>query len=288
MWLSQLDEIQRRAVLDLAARAQAADRADPLNEEARLSVSGEGAEHLVASESSATVGYLNWHPVHRTAQVVVDPAHRRRGIGRALVTALAERTGTVRLWSFGDPPEARGFASALGLRPVRELLIMERTLEAAAAMPDRALQGVRLTAFDAATDTGAVLALNAEAFADHPEQGGLTLAGFQARTAEPWFDPDGLILAFDAEGLAGFHWTKRHDAHTGEVYVIAVAPRAQGLGVGWTLLEAGLARMAAIGCRRAVLYVDSAEARAVRMYRRAGFAVAHRHVLYASDPEETS
>ena len=97
------------------------------------------------------------------------------------------------------------------------------------------------------------------------------------------FDPAGLILAFDTDGLAGFHWTKRADPGTGEVYVMAVAPRAQGKGYGRVLLQAGLAHLRETAAHRVVLYVDSAEEVAVRMYDSAGFTLTRRDVLYAPE-----
>jgi mycothiol synthase len=129
--------------------------------------------------------------------------------------------------------------------------------------------------------------VNAEAFAHHPEQGILNADGLTERMAEPWFDPSGLILAWDSDGLAGFHWTKLVDG-TGEVYVIGVAPRAQGRGYGRVLLQAGLSHLARAGADRVVLYVDMAEPVAVRMYESAGFHVAHRDVLYAPEPGSQS
>ncbi len=128
-------------------------------------------------------------------------------------------------------------------------------------------------------DADALLAVNAAAFADHPEQGTFAAADLRARQAESWWDPAGLIVAEDAAGLVGFHWTKRHDAATGEVYVIGVHPRAHGRGLGGALLDAGLAHLAGAGCERVILYVES-DNPAVRLYERAGFRVAHTDVLY--------
>lgn len=285
MWLSQLDPAQVDAVRALSDRARTADAVDPLNEEARFALRGTDARHLIFPRDGRLLGYLQWHPGHGTGQLVVDPDHRRREIGRALVGQLADHVDPVRLWSFRDLPAARAFAAALGLVEVRALLVMTRDLTrpvAAPALPD----GVRLRPFDPARDAEALLDLNARSFADHPEQGGLTMAGLRERLAEEWFDPDGLLLAEDDAGLAGFHWTKRHDQHSGEVYVIAVAPRARGRGIGAALLRAGLAHLAARGCHRAVLYVDSAESGAIQMYERAGFEIAHRDVVHASVPKE--
>ena len=160
---------------------------------------------------------------------------------------------------------------------------MERPL--AGVEPPTVPDGLTLRGYRDA-DAEDLLAVNAAAFAHHPEQGALDANGLAARTAEPWFDPAGLILGFDEAGLAGFHWTKRAEPGTGEVYVIGVAPRAQGRGYGKVLLQAGLAHLQRAGADRVVLYVDMAEPVAVRMYESAGFHVTHRDVLYAPDQEQ--
>ena len=283
-------------MLALAARAAETDGADPLNEEAHFALRDDAAEHLLRYEDGHLAGYLQWQPGYRTAQLVVDPVSRRRGIGRGLVdeliAALRHAQGALRqaqgpshwgIWAFGDLPAAQGFATTLGLAASRGLLVMERPLAGIAtpAIP----QGLTLRGYRD-TDADDLLAVNAAAFSHHPEQGALDAAGLAARTAEPWFDPDGLILGFDHDGLAGFHWTKRAEPATGEVYVIGVAPRVQGRGYGKALLQAGLAHLEQAGADRVVLYVDMAEPVAVRMYESAGFHVAHRDVLYAPDQEQ--
>jgi mycothiol synthase len=325
---NRLTPEQAAGVLALAERAATADGTMPLNEEAHFALRGDSAAaHFLlplADLSAVVVGYLHWQPGYRTAQLVVDPDHRRRGIGRRLVgeldsalrdassvlgrsSASGERiadspeservadspaseraadsptnSGGWGIWAFGDLPAAQGFAVALGLHVARGLLVMERTLAGVTA-PD-VPSGLTLRGFEPA-DAAEFLAVNAAAFAHHPEQGALDSEGFTARRAEPWFDPAGLILGFDDEGLAGFHWTKRV-GETGEVYVIGVAPRAQGRGYGKVLLQAGLAHLADRGAHRVLLYVDMAEPVAVRMYESAGFHVAHRDVLYAPDQEQ--
>ena len=269
----------------LAARAAATDGVGPLNEEAGFALRDDSSVHLLYPEvtnTSAVTGYLQWQSGYRTAQLVVDPEHRRSGIGTHLLAALGDRP-SLGVWAFTDLPAAQSFAKAVGLVPSRSLLIMERSLTGITrpGLP----AGLTLRGYTDA-DAGDLLAVNAAAFAHHPEQGALDAAGLAARVAEPWFDPAGLILGFDDEGLAGFHWTKRVDADTGEVYVMAVAPRVQGRGYGRVLLQAGLAHLHETATGRVLLYVDSAEAVAVRMYESAGFTVTRRDVLYAPKDQE--
>jgi mycothiol synthase len=307
VWTTRLSAEQAAQVLALASRAAEADGAEALNEQAHFALHDSSALHLLVAapgtpghqqsgddSRSALVGYAQWQPAYATAQLVVDPAHRRHGIGRGLLDALRELVAQLPeradagsgpgwgVWAFADLPAARGFASALGLTPSRGLLIMERELDG--IQPPVVPEGFSLRPFEAA-DAEALLAVNAAAFAHHPEQGALDAAGLAARMAEPWFDAAGLILGVDEAGLAGFHWTKRHDAHTGEVYVIGVAPRAQGRGYGRVLLNAGLAHLRETGADHVLLYVDMAEPVAVRMYESAGFHVAVRDVLYAPEHE---
>ena len=135
--------------------------------------------------------------------------------------------------------------------------------------------GFELTTWTDA-DAADWLAVNAAAFAQHAEQGRMTLDDLRARTASPWFDPAGFLLVRDArEGaLAAFHWTKVEDG-VGEVYVVGVAPAYQGRGLGRSVTRAGLAylraRNGAGDVPRVDLYVDGDNAAAIATYRREGF-----------------
>ena len=275
--ITSLTPAQRASVLDLCAAAEAADKVAPLNEEARLQLGRPDALHWVARDGDAVVGYAQWQPANATGQLVVHPDHRRSGHGTSLFAALLADVPEPAVWAFGDLHGAQRFAASAGMVPGRGLHIMERELTD--AVPREAPEGVRLRPFTDA-DTDAFLAVNAAAFADHPEQGHFSAADLANRQAEAWWDPAGLILAEDAEGLVGFHWTKRHDDVTGEVYVLGVHPRAGGRGLGGVLLDAGLAHLAAGGNSRVILYVDAGNAPAVALYERSGFRVVHTDTLY--------
>ncbi|MBS45183.1 MAG: mycothiol synthase [Nocardioides sp.] len=220
--------------------------------------------------------------------LAVSPAARGRGLGADLATRVAAAGVPVdRAWSHGGHPAAEVLAERHGFEATRGLWVMRRPVDADHPLPPLAApDGVRLRGYDAAdpADAAAVLRVNAAAFAHHPEQGDLDEAGLAERVAEPWFDADGLVMAVEeADGtLLAFHWTKRHDARLGEVYVVAVSPEAQGRGLGKVVTLAGLHHLADGGVEEILLYVESDNAPAVAVYSGLGFAHAAKdtHVQY--------
>ena len=245
-----------------------------------------------------------------SAELVVAPDVRRQGIGRALLDrvrgdVVSAGHPSPAVWAHGNLPGARALAAAAGLGVVRELWRMTRDLgadvpadptapaapanpaaPAAATTPDSAPtptlpDGVTVRAFVVGQDEGAWLAVNARAFAGHPEQGRMTLEDLRAREREPWFSPDDLLLAEDDGRLLASVWLKvEPGSDEGELYVLGVDPDAQGRGLGRLLTAATLARLAARGLRRAVLYTEATNTAAVRTYERAGFAPSRIDVQY--------
>jgi mycothiol synthase len=145
--------------------------------------------------------------------------------------------------------------------------------------------GVVLRAFVPREDEPAVVRVNHRAFAWHPEQSRLDARELMVLETQPWFDPKGFLLAVDpAEELLGFHWTKVHPDGLGEVYVLAVDPDAQGIGLGSALTVAGLVHLRDRGVPEAMLYVDSDNTAALRTYQKLGFAHHHTDVEFLLDP----
>ncbi len=270
------------AVRDLAARASAADGVAPLNEETLFHLTDPGQHLLLLGEGDgkALLGY--GHVEGGSAELVVDPGSRRRGHGLTLAQALSS-AGTA-FWAHGSLPGTAELGARLGLVAVRELLLMGRELT---DLPERPLTGdVTVRKFEVGRDEAAWLALNAAAFASHPEQGSWTAEDLALRQDEPWFDPADLLLAERDGVLVASHWTKIVGPdEPGEVYVVAVDPAAQGGGLGTAVLLAGLAHLQQRGCRRVVLYVDADNAAAVHVYRRWGFTTLSTDTSWATpDP----
>jgi len=287
-WLDQPADVQIAAVVKLLAAATAADGVEPLSEAAvlRLHHPGAGFVHLLAHDDTGTLtgyGSLDDRAERRTAEFAVHPAHRRRGVGGALLAALLDRVrGPLWVWAHGEHPAALRLAQRAGLVRQRELFQLRRML--ADPIAHRALPaGVALRAFVPGEDEAAVVAVNNRAFAWHPEQRRWDIGELVVREAQPWFDPNGLLLAVDPAGrLLGFHWTKVHPHGLGEIYVLAVDPDAQGTGLGGALTVAGLAYLREQGVRQAMLYVESDNTAALRTYRKLGFAHHHTDVEFLS------
>ncbi|MBC8092346.1 MAG: mycothiol synthase, partial [Pseudonocardia sp.] len=176
----------------------------------------------------------------------------------------------------------------LGLQRMRTLWQMH--LDLPDAPPARPLPpGMTLRPFVVGADEAEFLRVNNAAFDWHPEQGGWGVEQVQAREAEPWFDAEGFLLAVDADDrLLGYHWTKIHTSpeRIGEVYVLGVDPAAQGTGLGGVLTVAGLRHLHARGLRHVLLYVESDNEAAVRVYRKLGFSLRHSDVLFARSSED--
>lgn len=275
------------AVAALLACAEAADGHRPIGEHKYLMLFQGDPDRvvgLIGENDSQLVSYValtpNAEPGWWGMEVVVDPDHRSPETFLALFEAgVAEVTGrggsALRLWLF--QPRLTEVALRAGFVAERELLKLERPLPGGFRRdrPEARLPpGMRLANFVPARDEPAWLEVNNAAFADHPENGRWTIAVLENRLRQSWFRPDQLLMAWDGSDLAGFCWCKRIGGE-GEIYVVAVAPKAQGLGLGRALVLRGLAIMEQDGDRAAFLYVDADNHRALGLYRSLGFYTDH-------------
>jgi mycothiol synthase len=290
-WYGALSGADVADVQALVTAATEVDGTAPLSEHVLLHLRHGGdaeAAHLLAREGGELVGFAHLDltdPVAGGAgELVVHPEHRRAGLGTRIVQELLDRAGRsevaagrLRLWAHGEHPGAVALATTLGFTQARVLWQMRRSLLAPLAEPHLP-EGVRLRPFVVGADEPEFLRVNNAAFDWHPEQGGWDLDQVKLREAEPWFDPQGFLLAVDADDrLRGFHWTKVHGdgAHShepiGEVYVLGVDPSARGMHLGAALTLAGLRHLRDRGLRQVMLYVEADNDAAVRVYSELGF-----------------
>jgi len=319
--LQRLDPDETAAVTLLVERATEADGVRPLSEHVSLHLryGGDmGVRHLLLYGEGRRArphlaGYAHLDTTDTVAgsssELVVDPAWRRQGVGRRLVQAVQRETpdGRLRLWAHGDHAAAARLAAGLGFTVTRELWQLRRSLYAPlpqAHLPD----GVTIRTFVPGKDDDAWVKLNHEAFANHPEQGLMTVEDLRRRIAEPWFDADGFFLAErvdgDAPHIVGFNWTKVHGGQPhdhehddlgphehlthghepiGEVYVLGVHPSEQGHGLGKALTLVGLAHLRGLGLSEVMLYVEADNQSAIKVYERLGFTHWDTDVMFGSD-----
>lgn len=298
-----LSPAAQQGVRALADTAQRADGSPPFSDQTLLTLAKPDGVYGVlaiagaAPQPQAADASLQPHEVLGAAviadgvfEMATRPDARGQGVATALLRALTGAFPTAQLlavdaWRHGSDKAADRFAVAYDFRPVRELWKMSVGADQSFPEP-RLAPGVAVRTFVPGQDEQAWLRLNAAAFADHPEQGKMTLADLQARQAEPWFDADGFFLAQDEHGeLLAFHWTKivppqdPQQQRVGEVYVVGVSPQAQGQGLGLALTLAGLHHL-----RDRVdvieLYVDADNVPAVGLYQKLGFTRATVDVMY--------
>lgn len=285
---SEIAEIQ-----EIVKAATKHDELAPLSEQVLINLNhglDQNAKHLLArSASGELVGYLHLDTSDEVegplVEVVVHPDNRKQKIGSQLVLAAKDlaHDSKLRLWAHGELNSAHALANKLGFIKSRELWQMRRSLHA--ELPKLELPAdTFIRPFEVGQDEQAWLALNAEVFAEHPEQGRLTESDLKIRMNESWFNPAGFLISHNAKGeLTGFHWTKIHSINRtintvsasleiGEIYVLGVSPRMRGTGLGKALAVAGLEYLRSESLAAAMLYVDRQNSAAIKLYESIGFA----------------
>jgi len=271
-----VDADRLRQIADVAADSEAADAASPIDEATWLALRNhpDDVAWWVSEDGFALV-------IGDDLSLAVRPKSRGHGVGGSLVSqALASYDGGLRAWSHADHPGAARLAERHDFGRARELWVMRRPAggsSGAITLPDGVvIRGYRHQ------DEPELLRVNAAAFSSHPEQGSMSAGDLAERMGEPWFDPAGLLVAVNRGKILGFHWTKQHSPALGEVYVVGVAPDAQGMGLGKALTRAGLDHLSGRGVSEVELYVESDNAAAIAIYDSLGFTHDARdtHVMY--------
>jgi mycothiol synthase len=269
------------SLVELADRAAAADGVAPFNEATLFALRDRVRARVLVQQSDADgrVVAAAYAAGDAPVEIVVDPSRRREGMGRRILDELLA-DGEDSYWAHGDLPAAQALAASAGLVAGRTLLALRLTFDGPPAA-ERVPQGVTLRTFEP-DDVDQVVAVNARAFAHHPEQGAMDRADMERRMASDWFDPDGLFVAERDGRVIGFHWTKVED-DVGEVYVVGIDPDAQGGGLGTALTARGLRHLHERGLPVVDLYVEGDNAPALTVYRRLGFVDHARDTLYVRE-----
>lgn len=279
-----LPPTRQETVRELLATVTEHDGISPLDEAAVLALDDESAQHLLVEEAGALRGYASVLP-DGTVQGMVDPAHRRRGHGTALLQEALALRPDAGVWAHGALEGSLAFLAAAGLAESRYLLTLHRDLDPAQplpAVPTSTLAGLRLSTFEVERDAERWVTVNARAFIDHPEQGAMTREDLEQRLAQPWFDAEDMLVALRDDELVGFVWVKRERPgatdQDAEIYVVATDPSVQGHRVAGLLMATSLDRLRADGVPGVELYVEADNAPALRLYETWGFTVAGRDV----------
>ncbi|MDR1392422.1 MAG: mycothiol synthase [Bifidobacteriaceae bacterium] len=308
--VGEVSPATQRQVVALAERVKEYDGVEAISEAPLLALAAAdpAVTHFLGWRNNQLAGYAQRSGDGAAAELAVDPAHRRRGIARAVIRLLAQDNPRTRLWAHGDMGASRQVAAALCLVPARELWQMTVDCRAGRAdsswtmPPPGSLPTTSVIAsrqFEPDRDPAIWVELNALAFAGHPEQGSLTLEDFEQRMAQPWFDPAGLIFAgwpgddrqsgqaavpgvagSGAAVPAGYVWTKI-EAGIGEIYALAVHPAARGQRLGTHLLDVAMRHLEAQGVSEVRLFVEADNKPAIAAYHRQGFRTTRRDIQYA-------
>lgn len=192
----------------------------------------------------------------------VLPAHRRRGVGRELVRALADHARAIGLtgvnaFVYADEPHSIAFARRLGLQQVDFQLEQVRLVgaEAAPVVPE----GIELVALDDRREEllEAAWPVALEGYADMPLPGGVTYR------LETWLRdeatrPDGSFAALEQGAVVGYAGLTEHAEgdEVAEHGLTVVRRDRRGRGIARALKGAQLSWAAGAGVTKLVTWTQ--------------------------------
>ncbi|MEB3329632.1 MAG: GNAT family N-acetyltransferase [Candidatus Sericytochromatia bacterium] len=247
-----------------------------------------GFYHLYTDERLLARGRSNIDSIH------VAPDHRGAGLGAALIASVAD---TARGWgaryvSTAIPeasPRSLGFLERHGFERVRRFDLMRLAVQPGLATPPSPA-GFSLRAFHAGDEAAFVAAFNA-AFADHWDFVPLEAPEVQRWNRRATFDPEGcLLLTDDATGEVAAFVTVLHQADpdaqppVARIFEMGVVPAQRRRGLGYVMLQTGLAYASARGFGAVDLVTDAQSQAGLQLYAKVGFTekrssiVLHRRV----------
>ncbi|KQM59055.1 mycothiol synthase [Agreia sp. Leaf210] len=261
----------------LISRSSMVDGQPPFNDQALVDAASGARSLIVAEHGDVIAGAVLIG--QGEFEFVVDPEFRRNGLGGILLERILDGAEPgIAGWAHGDHPASRILAERTGFEPVRTLYQLRMPVPAAPSTDSgnegagSANEGIVVEAFRPGVDDDAWVELNARVFADHPEQGSITVDDLHARMADAWFDAGDFLIARDGDRLVAYNWLKIEGPdEPGEIYVVGVDERYAGQGLGRMLMQRAFDRLRERGVSTAALYVDADNVGAVHLYRSLGF-----------------
>ena len=242
---------------------------------------------------------------HRSG-CAVDPAWRRRGIGRALVRDADRRTMALAAVQETDRPVVRGMfvsernagamalARSEGFEPVRWFFDMERPgIDRDLPEPPALLDGLEVRPVDPA-HFRAIWKADIEAFRDHWGGGDESDEAFRRYQDAPDFDPSLWVVAWDGDEVAAAcvntiysHENEVTGARRGWLDSVFTRRAWRKRGLASALIGRSLHVLAERGMTVAALGVDADNpSGALRLYESFGFAVTDRGVAWRRPMED--